>query len=409
MIITERKEHLQALSLFLKRFYEVVVLSGDDSEFSKKYKWKILQAGKFQVLLTTGQYFGEGSDLNNISTLFLVYPFSFKGKLIQYIGRIQRSEISPTIYDYRDIKIDFLNKLFLKRNTYYRKIIKQANLFDEPPELPEQLETKNIIIEKKVKILIENLDFRYGTIGFEYFDKKSEQRLNFEIENEEIRPEFEVLKPYFAKVLKFKSVFIEIYAEIQEGIILSQIATSKALENINQEIVESVKFQFLNQDFIGQTSFTGKNLLTLDELPDNQHLYSDTESILDDLLEGKNYKHAHQIRYLTENHKRKLMKLRFVLEPFSFVFLLEGPKNYHLVLETLDTEEATYVWHLEKNIDNLPHNVLQMDKELNLIREKGRQSYLQTDPSNFSKILHDYSGNNKGFIEWKGSLEERLV
>src|SRR5699024_8667806 len=191
VIISERKEHLQALSLFLKRSCEVVVLSGDDSESSKKSKWKILQTGKFQVLLTTGQYFGEGSDLNNISTLFLVYPFSFKGKLVQYIGRIQRSEISPTIYDYRDIKIDYLNKLFLKRNTYYRKIVKQANLFDEPPELPEQPETKNIIIERKIKISIGNLDFRYGTIGFEYFDKKSEQRFNYEIENEEIRPEFE--------------------------------------------------------------------------------------------------------------------------------------------------------------------------------------------------------------------------
>src|SRR5699024_9729354 len=38
VIISERKEHLQALSLFLKRSYEVVVLSGDDSESSKKSK-----------------------------------------------------------------------------------------------------------------------------------------------------------------------------------------------------------------------------------------------------------------------------------------------------------------------------------------------------------------------------------
>src|SRR5699024_6921339 len=148
------------------------------------------------------------------------------------------------------------------------------------------------------KISIGNLDFRYGTIGFEYFDKKSEQRFNFEIENEEIRPEFEVLKPYFVKVLKSKSVLIEIYAEIQEGVILSQMATSKALEKINQEVVESVKFQFLNQGFIGQNSSAGQNFLTPDELPDNRHLYSDTERVLDDLLKGKSYKHTRQIRYL---------------------------------------------------------------------------------------------------------------
>src|SRR5699024_12341502 len=137
--------------------------------------------------------------------------------------------------------------------------------------------------------------------------------------------------------------------------------------------------------------------------------YSDTERVLDDLLKGKSYKHTRQIRYLAKNHKRKLMKLRFVLEPFSFVFLLEGPQNYHLVLETLDTEEATYVWHLERDIHNLPQNVQLIDKELNLIREKGRQSYLQTNPSNFSKILHNYFGDNKGFMEWKASLEERLT
>ena len=70
-------------------------------------KWQILQKDDFQILITTGQYFGEGSDLSNINSLFLVYPFSFKGKLIQYIGRVQRSEINPTIYDYRDIKIDY--------------------------------------------------------------------------------------------------------------------------------------------------------------------------------------------------------------------------------------------------------------------------------------------------------------
>jgi superfamily II DNA or RNA helicase len=102
-----------------------------------------LKEGNYQVLITTGQFFGEGSDLQNANCLFLVYPFSFEGKLIQYIGRVQRSEVTPTIYDYKDIKIDYLNKLFLKRNTYYRKIDRQATLFDEP------IEAEEVIIESK--------------------------------------------------------------------------------------------------------------------------------------------------------------------------------------------------------------------------------------------------------------------
>jgi superfamily II DNA or RNA helicase len=65
VIITERKEHIDTLYLFLKQCYEVIALSGEDSTTSKKSKWGILQQGNFQVLITTGQYFGEGTDLQN--------------------------------------------------------------------------------------------------------------------------------------------------------------------------------------------------------------------------------------------------------------------------------------------------------------------------------------------------------
>ena len=94
---------------------------------------------------------------------------------------------------------------------------------------------------------------------------------------------------------------------------------------------------------------------------------------------------------------------------FSFVFLLKGEQNYHIILETLDTEEATYVWHTDKSKSILIETVKLIDKELNIIREKGRQAYLETNPSNFSRIVHDYSNDNKRFTIWKGQLEERLM
>jgi superfamily II DNA or RNA helicase len=404
-IITERKEHIDALYLFLKHSYEVITLSGDDTENNRKAKWNTLQQGNFQVLITTGQYFGEGSDLSNINSLFLVYPFSFKGKLIQYIGRVQRSEINPTIYDYRDIKIDYLNKLFLKRNTYYRQIARQTSLFNEPTEdIPEK---QSFVIKKQIKVAIDNLDFRYGNVGFEYLGE--EQRLEFEIENEEIRPEFEVLKPYFIKVLKSKYVLIDIFAEIEKGVILSQLAASSDIENINKEIVESVKFQFLNKNFMGQVPTSKQNILTADTLSKTGNIYPNAENILEDLLKGKQYKHSRYIQYLADRHERNVMKLRFVLQPFSFVFLLKGDNEYHIVLETLDTEEATYIWHTDKNKAALMETIKQIDRQLNMIREKGRQAYIETAPENFSRIVHDYSEDNKGFIIWKSQLEERLT
>lgn len=113
IVLTERKDHIDSLYLYLKQQYKVVTLSGEDSDVRRSEKWKLLQDGNYQILITTGQFFGEGTDLTNASCLFLVYPFSFEGKLIQYIGRVQRSEIAPTIYDYRDIRIEYLNKMFL--------------------------------------------------------------------------------------------------------------------------------------------------------------------------------------------------------------------------------------------------------------------------------------------------------
>ncbi|GAA3592569.1 DEAD/DEAH box helicase family protein [Flavivirga amylovorans] len=410
ILITERKEHIDTLYQFLKQSFETIILSGEDSESNQKAKWKILNEGNYQALITTGQFFGEGTDLQNASCLFLVYPFSFKGKLIQYIGRVQRSEITPIIYDYHDRKIDYLNKLFLKRNTYYRHLDRQASLFDEQDHIEEV--SKNIVtIDKQIKISIDQLDFRYGAIAFKYKESKLPIELEFEIENDEIRPEFDVLKPYFAKFLKSKNVRANIFAEISDGKLVSQIATSTDLEMINREIIESVKFRFTQKEILGKKYPEKKdeNLLDLDQLQERNgvELYKSEDELLNSLLQNENVRHFRQLRYLAMNHDSNTLKLRFVLNPFSFVFLLTGIEQYHIVLETLDTEEATYIWHINKNV--LSQKLQAIDLDLNNIRNNGRQIFLQNQPENFSRLIHDYSDERKGFIIWKDLLEERLL
>jgi hypothetical protein len=112
---------------------------------------------------------------------------------------------------------------------------------------------------------------------------------------------------------------------------------------------------------------------------------------------------------LADNHARHILKLRFVLQPFSFVFLLVGQNEFHFVLETLDTEEATYIWHFDNNVKSLPEKLKLIDKDLSVIRNKGRQIFLENPSQNFSRIVHDYTDEKKGFILWKDMLEERLV
>ncbi len=267
VIITERKDHIETLNQYLKQFYETITLSGDDPESLRNTKWKLLREGNFQVLITTGQYFGEGSDLSQISCVFLAYPFSFEGKLVQYIGRVQRSNVPPMVYDYRDHRIGYLEKLFQKRNLYYRKFYNEGTLFDQP------IGSENTVdVEETVKIPVDLMEFRYGAIAFRHKIEKMKVELEFEVENLAMRPEFEVLKPYFTKVIKSKKAKIDVVARFKNGEPLSQVAFSRDLDKINREIVDSVKFSFVTKNILGKVPPPGsQNLLKIDELQSDAH------------------------------------------------------------------------------------------------------------------------------------------
>jgi superfamily II DNA or RNA helicase len=407
VLISERKDHIDSLNLYLKQFYETVTLSGEDSEQSKSTKWGLLKEGNFQALITTGQYFGEGTDLANISSVFLVYPFSFEGKLIQYIGRVQRSEIAPTIFDYRDYKIQYLEVLFQKRNVYYKKLYAEGILFDREVEKgPESFEAI-------AKVPLEHLLFKFGVVAFRYKAPQINAETEFEVENREMRPEFEVLKPYFEKFLKVKCIRVNLSYKIEIDKIKSYIAFSDDLDKINRELVEAVKFRFVTKNLIGKIpDLKSGNLLDVQQLQENSldnSLYKSGEELIDEILKKKDVKHYEQLRYLAAKHDRSVLRVRFVLLPFSFVFLLTGEQQYHIIWETLDTEEATYIWHVEKHKPTLKAKLSEIDQDLGYIRSDGRQAFIDKPRENFSRIIHDYAEVKKGFILWKDQLQSRLI
>ncbi len=121
LVLSERKEHLEILTLCLKGKCETITISGDDSAPQRISKIKQIHDGHYQVILSTGQFFGEGLDIKDISTLILAFPFSFEGKLIQYIGRLLHSSNPKFVLDYRDKNIPFLERQFKQRNRYYKK------------------------------------------------------------------------------------------------------------------------------------------------------------------------------------------------------------------------------------------------------------------------------------------------
>jgi superfamily II DNA or RNA helicase len=119
LVLSERKEHLEMLNMYLKGSCEAILVTGDDSATSRKSKFAQITSGHYQVILATGQLVGEGMDVPDIQTIILAFPLAFEGKLTQYIGRIRGAQ--KTVYDYHDASTPFLDRQFKKRKKFYQK------------------------------------------------------------------------------------------------------------------------------------------------------------------------------------------------------------------------------------------------------------------------------------------------
>ncbi len=122
LVLSERKEHLKVLELYLKGQCEVLVFTGDDSATSRASKLKQIADGHYQILLSTGQLVGEGVHVENIEALLLAFPFAFEGKLTQYVGRLLHSSDPKVLIDYHDKAIPFLDRQFKRRRRVYNKL-----------------------------------------------------------------------------------------------------------------------------------------------------------------------------------------------------------------------------------------------------------------------------------------------
>ena len=114
-------------------------------------------------------------------------------------------------------------------------------------------------------------------------------------------------------------------------------------------------------------------------------------------------------KHLAGNHQSSLTGIRYMLTPFSLVFLVRGRNNQYLVIETVDTEEATYIWDLGDQPSALNQQIEIINHQLNQIRLHGRTVYLKSPPLNFRRIIHDYSDPRKGFVLWKAQIQSIML
>ena len=92
------------------------------------------------LIIATGKYVGEGFDYPRLDTLFLALPIAWKGKVAQYAGRLHRNypgKAEVQIYDYVDIHIPVLEKMYQKRVRGYAAIGYKIKIDSAPQTEPD--------------------------------------------------------------------------------------------------------------------------------------------------------------------------------------------------------------------------------------------------------------------------------
>lgn len=100
-----------------------------------------LQADQPRVIVATGRYLGEGFDNDQLDTLFLTLPISWRGTLNQYAGRLHRlneAKKEVIIYDYVDGNVPVLAKMYARRRAGYKAIGYEIASEDKSAQLPLQ-------------------------------------------------------------------------------------------------------------------------------------------------------------------------------------------------------------------------------------------------------------------------------
>ena len=129
LILSERKDHIHILADMLRgKIENVVVIQGGMGKKQRRELQQVLDGitenGK-TVIAATGKYLGEGFDDPRLDTLFLALPISWRGTLAQYAGRLHRvtqRKRDVLIYDYADLQVPVLSKMYGRRVRGYRSI-----------------------------------------------------------------------------------------------------------------------------------------------------------------------------------------------------------------------------------------------------------------------------------------------
>lgn len=129
LVLSDRLEHLEILREKLTGCAEnVILITGRGTQKQKKQQLEELNSvpsAETLIVLATGKYVGEGFDNPRFDTLMLALPFSWKGLLSQYCGRLHRNfegKDEVQIFDYVDFLVPVFDRMYQNRLKGYRQM-----------------------------------------------------------------------------------------------------------------------------------------------------------------------------------------------------------------------------------------------------------------------------------------------
>lgn len=129
VVLTERTEHLEVLAAGLRsQLPHVITLQGGMGRKSLAAaldQLKVIPTDESRVVVATGRFLGEGFDDSRLDTLFLTMPVSWRGTIAQYAGRLHRLRDGKNVvqvYDYADLDVPMLSRMFDKRCAGYEAV-----------------------------------------------------------------------------------------------------------------------------------------------------------------------------------------------------------------------------------------------------------------------------------------------
>lgn len=144
IVLTERREHVLKLKDMLSGYCQnIITLFGTSSQKERRETLEKLQAipdDEGLIIIATGKYVGEGFDYPRLDTLFLALPIAWKGKVAQYAGRLHRNypgKSEVQIYDYVDVHIPVLERMYQKRLKGYSSIGYKIKIDNEHSITPD--------------------------------------------------------------------------------------------------------------------------------------------------------------------------------------------------------------------------------------------------------------------------------